>query len=40
MKTHTIRALTIAVPVALLAVLFETPSSAHHSFAMHDQNKI
>ena len=39
MKTHTIRALTIAVPVAFLAVLFEPPVSAHHSFAMYDQNK-
>ena len=39
MKTHTIRALTTAVPVALLAMLFEPPVSAHHSFAMYDQNK-
>ena len=39
MKTHTFRALTIAVPVALLAVLFGPPVSAHHSFAMYDQSK-
>ena len=39
MKTHPTRALTIALSVALLAVLFETPSSAHHSFAMYDQTK-
>ena len=39
MRTHTIRTLTIAVPVALLAVLFETPVSTHHSFAMYDQTK-
>ena len=39
MKTHSIRALTSALSVALLAVLFETPSAAHHSFAMYDQTK-
>ena len=40
MKTQTTRALTTAVPVALLAVLFETPVSTHHSFAMYDQTKV
>jgi hypothetical protein len=39
MKTRVLRALTIVVPVALLAVLCEPPVSAHHSFAMYDQNK-
>jgi len=39
MKTHTIRGLMVAAPLALLAVLFETPVSTHHSFAMYDQTK-
>ena len=39
MKHHTIKALTIAVSLAMLAVLFEVPVSTHHSFAMYDQSK-
>ena len=39
MKHHTIKAFTMAVALALLAVLFEVPVSTHHSFAMYDQNK-
>ena len=39
MKQHTMKALTIAVSLAMLAVLFEVPVSTHHSFAMYDQNK-
>ena len=39
MKTHTIRGLMLAAPLALLAVLFEVPVSTHHSFAMYDQTK-
>lgn len=39
MKTHTLRALTLAALLAVLAVLFETPVSTHHSFAMYDQTK-
>ena len=39
MKHHTIGALTMAALLAMLAVLFETPVSTHHSFAMYDQNK-
>ena len=39
MTRHTINALTIAVSLATLAMLFEVPVSTHHSFAMYDQNK-
>ena len=39
MNAHTIRALTTAVSLAGLAVLFEVPVSTHHSFAMYDQTK-
>ena len=39
MKTHTIRGVMLAAPLALLAVLFEVPVSTHHSFAMYDQTK-
>jgi hypothetical protein len=39
MKPHTIKALTIAASLAMLAMLFEVPVSTHHSFAMYDQNK-
>jgi hypothetical protein len=39
MKTRTTKALIIAAPVALLAVMFEPTVSAHHSFAMYDQTK-
>ena len=39
MTHHRIRALTFAVSLATLAVLFEVSVSTHHSFAMYDQNK-
>src|SRR5438552_17405361 len=39
MKHHAIKALTIAVSLAMLAVLFEVSVSTHHSFAMYDQTK-
>ena len=39
MKHHTIKALTMTLPLAMLAVLFEVPVSTHHSFAMYDQTK-
>ena len=39
MKTHTMRAWTMAVSMAALAVLFTAPVSTHHSFAMYDQTK-
>ena len=39
MKHHAINALTLAVSLAMLAVLFEVPVSTHHSFAMYDQTK-
>jgi hypothetical protein len=40
MTTHTIRALTTAAGLATLAVVFATPASTHHSFAMYDQTKV
>src|SRR5207302_8771498 len=39
MKTRTVGASTMVACLALLAVLFETPVSTHHSFAMYDQTK-
>jgi len=39
MKPHTLKAVTMAVSLAGLAVLFEVPVSTHHSFAMYDQTK-
>ena len=39
MTRHTIRALTMAGSLAMLAVLFDVPVSTHHSFAMYDQTK-
>src|SRR6187455_957137 len=39
MKHQTIKALTMAAALAGMAVLFETPVSSHHSFAMYDQSK-
>jgi hypothetical protein len=40
MKTHTAKAWTMALCAALAsAVLFVTPASSHHSFAMYDQSK-
>ena len=40
MTTRTFRALTAAAGLATLAVVFATPASTHHSFAMYDQNKV
>ena len=40
MKTRTVRAPTMAACLALLAVVFESPVSTHHSFAMYDQTKV
>ena len=40
MTTRRIRAFAVAVAVATLAVVFETPASTHHSFAMYDQTKV
>ena len=40
MTTRTLRAFTTAAGVAALAVVFATPASTHHSFAMYDQNKV
>src|SRR5688572_2821995 len=39
-KMRTVRAMTIASSLAILAVLFEAPVSTHHSFAMYDQKKV
>ena len=39
MNTRLLRATITAVALASLAVVFETIVSAHHSFAMYDQNK-
>jgi len=39
MNTRTVRALTMAASLALVAVVFEAPVSTHHSFAMYDQTK-
>ena len=38
--TRTLKALTTAAGAAALAVVFATPASSHHSFAMYDQNKV
>jgi len=40
MTTRTFRAAAVAIGVAVLAVIFETPASTHHSFAMYDQTKV
>jgi hypothetical protein len=40
MTTRTFKALTAAAGLAALAVVFETPASTHHSFAMYDQAKV
>jgi hypothetical protein len=40
MTTRTFRAFTTAAGLAALAVVFATPASTHHSFAMYDQNKL
>jgi hypothetical protein len=39
MTHHILKAVTVAAGLAVLAVLFETPVSTHHSFAMYDQTK-
>jgi hypothetical protein len=39
MKPRTLGVLTIAA-LAMVAVLFQTPVSTHHSFAMYDQTKV
>src|SRR5580765_4573116 len=36
---QTMGALTMAAALTVLAVVFEVPISAHHSFAMYDQTK-
>jgi hypothetical protein len=40
MTTRTIKSLTTAAALAVLAVGLETPVSTHHSFAMYDQTKV
>lgn len=40
MNKRTVNASAMAAALALLAVLFETPVSTHHSFAMYDQTKV
>ena len=37
---RTIRALTIGMALSVIAVMCATTVSAHHSFAMYDQNKV
>ncbi len=39
MNTRTVRVLSMAAALALVAVAFETTVSTHHSFAMYDQTK-
>jgi hypothetical protein len=39
MKNYAIGALTMAASLAAMVLLFETPVSTHHSFAMYDQTK-
>ena len=39
MRTRTIPATTMAVALAALAIIFETPVSTHHSFAMYDRTR-
>jgi hypothetical protein len=40
MTTRTIRALAAAASLTMLAMVFETTVSTHHSFAMYDQTKV
>jgi len=40
MDTRTVRVLTTAASLALVAVVFEATVSTHHSFAMYDQTKV
>ena len=39
MKTRTVKASAMAACLVLMAVLFESQVSTHHSFAMYDQTK-
>jgi hypothetical protein len=40
MNTRTLKSLTVAASVAMVAMIFEAPVSTHHSFAMYDQTKV
>lgn len=40
MRTRILQATITAAAMAAMAVVFETPVSTHHSFAMYDQNKV
>ena len=40
MRTRILQATMTAAAMAAMAVVFETPVSTHHSFAMYDQNKV
>jgi hypothetical protein len=40
MTTRIIRVFTAAAGLAILALVFQTPASTHHSFAMYDQTKV
>jgi hypothetical protein len=40
MTRRTLKVLTTAAGVAVLAVILATPAWSHHSFAMYDQNKV
>jgi len=40
MSTRITHATMTALALATLAIVFETPVSTHHSFAMYDQNKV
>jgi hypothetical protein len=40
MRNRSVRAMTLASSLVVLAVLFGTTVSTHHSFAMYDQKKV
>jgi hypothetical protein len=40
MRTRIDKAVTMAAGTAVLAMVFATPASPHHSFAMYDLNKV
>ena len=40
MRTRILQATITAAAMAAMTVMFETPVSTHHSFAMYDQNKV
>ena len=40
MRTRILQATITAAAMAAMTVVFETPVSTHHSFAMYDQNKV